>query len=114
MTTADTAITPELTAAIREAGNAALHDIREFVESSSFQGLLEELWSLSPERRPDFVTSVVLDPMERDRRDINVPDGMIIQRSWFEDQRPTLFCITKYLPSSLLWKKVTVTFDNPL
>jgi hypothetical protein len=42
-----------------------------------------------------------------------VPHDIIFQRSAFSDNRPSLFCMTKYLPDGIGWKKVTITFDNP-
>jgi len=37
---------------------------------------------------------------------------MLIQRSEFADQRPTLFCVSKVLPLAYPWHKITVTFDS--
>jgi len=103
-----------LACAIRDEGDAALQSIRGFVETEPFQRLLDELWALPPDERPEFVSSTILNTEQRRLRGIVVPDGMVIQRSWFADGRPPLFCITRQLRAGLLWKKVTFTFDNPM
>ncbi len=55
--------------------------------------------------------NVVINKDELVARGISVPEGMTVQRSAFADGRPTLFCVTKYLPDRM--RKVTITFDNP-
>jgi hypothetical protein len=99
--------------AIQEAISAALRDVQEFANTVAFQDLLNELWGLKPENRAAFVRGVILRDLELAARGVVVPDGMKLQRSAFGDDRPTLFCITKYLPAGVLWHKVTITFDNP-
>jgi hypothetical protein len=76
------------------------------------QDSLRELYGLPEEDRADYVLNVLLSPQEQERRGITIPPGMVIQRSAFRDNRPTLFCVTQHLPPDLGWQKVTVTFDN--
>jgi hypothetical protein len=92
----------------------ALDDLSKLVATHEFKKMLEELWSVPEPFRHEFVEVVVLDPEELARRNIRVPNDISIQRSWFADERPTLFCVTKYLPNDVGWKKVTVTIDNPI
>ncbi len=100
----------EIRAQIRQ----AFDEISWVVAAQPFKSLLWELWSLPEELRHEFVETVILDSEELVRRDIRIPEGVSIQRSWFADNRPTLFCVTKCLPESAGWKKVTITFDNPI
>jgi hypothetical protein len=88
-------------------------EIVDFVNTASFRVVLAELWAINPAGRPQFVLDVLLRAEELARRNVHVPDGLIIQRSTFRDNRPTLFCIVKHLRAGLLWEKVTITFDNP-
>jgi hypothetical protein len=92
---------------------ASLSEIAEFTKSPTFQAMLNEMWAIPPEKRPEFVLNVILSPAEREKRSIVTPQGMVIQRSAFADGRPTLFCVTKRLPPGAPWHKVTFTFDNP-
>lgn len=98
----------------KELVKKAFMDIVDFVSTKSFQVLVEELYSRPSEERRRFVFDVLLSPDELKARDITVPDGLTIQRSSFEDNRPTLFCVTKLLPSGCVWDKVTATFDEPM
>lgn len=91
----------------------ALHAVVDFSMSEEFQTVLEEMWELPPELRHEFVELVLLSSDELSRRGVAIPSGIEIQRSWFEDERPTLFCITKRLPPGMGWKIATVTVDNP-
>jgi len=91
----------------------ALMEIADFATGAEFQAVLAELWALPSETRAQFVLDVILQPNEMSRRGVFPPPGIQLQRSWFADNRPTLFCITKYLPRGLLWDKVTITYDNP-
>lgn len=100
--------------AIRAVIREAVSGIGQFVCLPEFAALLEELYALDESARPNFVLEVILNEEELRKRDIAVPDGMIIQRSSFADNRPTLFCITQRVPLARPWDKVTVTFDNPL
>lgn len=90
-----------------------LRELEQFASTAEFCALLDELWAVPLEQRADFVTDVILNPHERDKRGIRVPDGIVLQRSAFRDDRPTLFCMVRYIPEGLEWSKVTITFDNP-
>jgi hypothetical protein len=106
--------TPGNTGAVRAVIRESVHKIGQFVCRPEFQALVDELFSLDEKARPNFVLNVILNEEERRSRGIVVPDGMIIQRSTFADNRPTLFCITQRVPLARPWDKVTITFDNPL
>lgn len=87
--------------------------LQRFAQGPAFQALLEEMWAYPPALRHDFVSNVILNSAELRRRDIIVPDDIRIMRSSFRDDRPTLFCIVRYVREGLGWSKVTITFDNP-
>ncbi|MDH6543743.1 hypothetical protein [Streptomyces sp. SPB4] len=89
-------------------------ELFNFAITDPFQQLLKELYSLPAEDRPLFVAEVVLNPDERAKRGVNVPDGILVLRSAFGDRRPTLFCLKKYLPERFrnYWQNVNLTFDN--
>ena len=106
--------TPGDTGAIRGVIRESVQKIGQFVCRPEFQALVDELFSLDKKARPNFVLNVILNEEERRKRGIVVPTGMIIQRSTFADNRPTLFCITQRVPLARPWDKVTITFDNPL
>lgn len=89
-----------------------IEEIGRFVAREEFQGLLAEMYALPPERRPEFVARVVLDPAEVRARGIQVPADMSLLRSTFGDGRPTLFCVSKLVPLAYPWHRVTVTFDS--
>lgn len=89
----------------------AINEVSEFAFSDEFGAVMAELLNTPWEERHAFVRDVMIRPAELARRGVQVPDGLTIQRSWFEDDRPTLFCITKYLPHNST-KKVTITFDE--
>ena len=99
-------------AEIRAGVRDAVKRIGRFVRCAEFKALLDDLYALEDDARPDFVLRVILNDEERKRRGIVVPDGMIIQRSTFADNRPTLFCVTQYVPLARPWHKVTITFDD--
>jgi hypothetical protein len=88
----------------------ATSEIAEFVFTEEFRSLVSELYSKPVSKRHDFVRDVVINKNELAKRGISVPEGMIVQRSAFADERATLFCVTKYLPDAK--RKVTITFDN--
>lgn len=90
-----------------------LHELQEFASKPEFRALLNELWDLPLDQRAWFVANVILDPHELEIRGIRVPADLKLQRSAFRDNRPTLFCIVRYIPEGLQWSKVTITFDNP-
>ena len=89
-----------------------IEEIGYFIATPAFHAFLEELYSLPKDEQPTLVSDVILDPEQRAKRGITVPDGMLIQRSKFADGRPTLFCVTKVLPLAYPWQKVTITFDS--
>lgn len=98
----------------QDAIDRGLHSIYEFFLTPPVQRFFSDIYSLDEEMRHEAV-EIMLDDRERFVRSygIEFPDDIKIQRSEFEDKRPTLFCITKKLPEGLRWKKVTLTFDNP-
>jgi len=85
-----------------------------FVTTPEFKALHDELRSLSPTERPNFVKTVILQPLELAKRGIVVPDDFLIQTSAFGDRRPTLFAIKIFLPSKFhrAWENTNLTFDN--
>jgi len=87
-----------------------LTDIKTFVETPQFEALVSELRRTPQDFRLKFVEEVILRGAELTRREIRVPDGMLIQKSAFADGRPTLFCVSKYLPDRR--RKVTITYDD--
>ena len=91
---------------------AAFNALEQFAMTPQFLSLLGQMWRLSPSERHDFVDLIWMNPDQLKRACIVCPEGVSIQRSWFEDNRPTLFCLVKSLPPDLIWKKVTITFDN--
>ncbi|MGW6544107.1 hypothetical protein ACWGBH_14815 [Streptomyces massasporeus] len=92
---------------------SAFTEVASFVCTTEMQSVMREISSLPQEKRAQYVLDVLLDAGELKKRGVDVPTGMTLQRSAFRDNRPTLFCVTKYLPPGLGWKKVTVTIDNP-
>lgn len=90
---------------------SVLKEIDEFAESSKFNSLIKELRALPTfEEKQKFVRNVIINPDEHRKRGIVVPEGMKVQRSYFWDDRPTLFCIVKYLKDGK--RKMTWTFDD--
>jgi hypothetical protein len=98
--------------AAQAAISVAMRRIGEFVSTEAFQSVFAEMEALPEHLRHEFVELVWLDPRELARRRLFVPDDLQIQRSFFGDRRPTLFCVNKFLPEGLGWKRVTVTYDN--
>ena len=91
----------------------ALDDIASFIDTPGFQGVLAEFAAVPGELRERFIRGVLINPEELRRRGVEVPEDITVQRSAFEDNRPTLFCVVKYLPEiGKERKKVTVTFDE--
>lgn len=93
---------------------ATYDELIEFVASPEFEEVMSELRSLKSTERPQYIVSVLLSESELRRRGVQVPEGILIQRSAFGDRRPTLFCVKKYLPAkySNVWQNVNITFDN--
>jgi hypothetical protein len=91
-----------------------MREIQSFILTPEFRRVYNELMSFPPHLRHEFVELIMLNPEELKKRGIDVPSGLKIQRSEFADKRPTLFCITNHLSENMGWKKITITFDNPL
>jgi hypothetical protein len=88
-----------------------LTEINSFTETPPFVAMVKELRDLpNLEDRKRFVKEVIINKAEQQKRGINPPDGMVIQRSHFTDNRPTLFCVVKYLRDGQ--RKMTLTFDD--
>jgi hypothetical protein len=89
-------------------------EIYDFVSTSEFQLVLQDLYDLPIQERAGFVETVLLDKEVLMRRGVVAPEGLVIQRSVFGDGRPTLFCVSKLLPEQYgyCWEKLTITFDN--
>lgn len=85
--------------------------LSSFCTQAPFAELVAQMWALPPDLQHEFAELTILDPPFLRDRGISVPDGVIVQRSWFEDQRPTVFCVCAKLPSDFEWDKITVTFD---
>lgn len=92
---------------------AVLEEIGDFTETKEFKDLVNELKTL-PDRNAkyDFVRNVVINKNEQEKRGILLPEGMFIQRSYFSDDRPTLFCVVKYLKDGK--RKMTITYDDDI
>lgn len=82
--------------------------------SPCFQRMMDELYSLPSNERPSFVANIILNPEERVRRGVEIPNDVLVLRSAFGDRRPTLSCLKKYLSPHLhnYWQNVNLTFDN--
>lgn len=89
-------------------------ELIDYITTDEFSSVLKEMSSLTSAERPQFVISVLLNESERNKRGIQPPDGILIQRSAFGDRRPTLFVVKKFLPEHLshAWENVNITFDN--
>lgn len=113
--TPSTEISLEIVERVRSEMLAGYKRLIEFAESIPFQRLLAELYGRLPTERPAFVTDVILNEAERQKRGVYVPYDILVLRSAFGDRRPTLFCLKKYLPVELhrYWQNVNITFDNP-
>lgn len=97
---------------VDETIRSALHELQSFAATAPFRRLLAEMSSVPPTQRHEFVSRVILSDAELEARGVIPPPGITLQRSWFADDRPTLFCMTKHLPDGVVWEKVTITFDN--
>ena len=96
---------------LTECKNILLY-LRDFASNKGFQQLLSELYKLPADERNNFVQENIINSTKLVARGIIVPKDIIIQRSAFADNRPTLFCITKYRPDGL--SKLTITFDSAM
>jgi hypothetical protein len=101
-------------AELAAAMSANYQDILEFITQPAFQAMFAEMMALPPTERPAYVTSVWLEPLERESRGLVVPEGILIQVSAFGDRRPTLFVVKKFLPEKYhsAWENVNWTFNN--
>ncbi|WP_328914121.1 MULTISPECIES: hypothetical protein [unclassified Streptomyces] len=89
----------------------ALMDIYTYARTPGFQAVLAEMNELPTlEAKTLFVRTVLLNPEALAARGIAPPEGVVIQRSRFADDRPTVFCVVKYLPDTT--RKMTLTFDQ--
>lgn len=86
--------------------------LKAFVLQPGFQHLLDELYAQPENLRKKFVLDVILNADEIRKRGIEIPNEVYLRRSYFTDNRPTLFCVTKRTPLAYPWDKVTITFDN--
>lgn len=88
--------------------------IIDFVTSAPFECVMESLSDLNSTERPSFVHDVLLDNDALKARGVDVPEGILIQRSAFGDRRPTLFVVKHFLPDKYtdVWQNVNITFDN--
>lgn len=84
--------------------------LASFYNQDNFQDLMNDLFSLDEQGRFTFVKEVILDERKLNERGIYPPNDILIQRSYFYDNRPTLFCLTKYLSDKK--RKVTITIDS--
>ncbi len=75
---------------------SVLKDIGKFTDKSEFQKMLKELRGLpTADERFQFVKDVIIVKEEQEKRGIFAPPEILIQRSYFTDNRPTLFCVVK-------------------
>lgn len=89
----------------------ALTAIYQYVRTPAFRGLLAEMNTLPTiEAKDHFVRTVLLNPEQLAARGALPPAGIVVQRSRFDDLRPTVFCVVKYLPDPK--RKMTITFDQ--
>ncbi len=85
-----------------------------FVSSEPFKSLVEEMYLLPETSRPEFVNEKIVNLDFLSSIGVDVPDGILIQRSSFGDRRPTLFVVKKFLPEEyqVAWENVNLTFDQ--
>ena len=89
---------------------SVLDELFGFAKTDTFVALHKEMMSQPYEERGEFVKKVLLNEEALKKRGVILPDGILIQRSYFTDDRPTLFCLVKYLKDGK--RKLTVTYDN--
>ena len=90
--------------------STTLAELAEFTDTEPFSEVVNELYRLKSDDRRKFVVDVLLDQSELAKRGIFLPERVSIERSYFYDNRPTLFCVVKYLQNKS--RKVTITFDE--
>lgn len=108
----DSDMPPLTVEAVRSEVRSGLEQIRDYITTDLFVGMLEELYTRRPSERDAFVRTELLDESRLQERGITPPEGIKIQRSQFGDGRPTVFCVTKVMSDGI--RKVTYTFDNDL
>lgn len=97
---------------IQNAIQLGFEQIFHFIETREFQSLLDEIRKTSKEDRKVLIRQILIDKNELKKRNIKLPEDLIMQRSKFSDNSLTLFCITKYISKD---KKITYTFyENDL
>lgn len=86
-------------------------ELISFFNDEPFQKVVAELFSI-PDRseRFEFVKEQLINKQYLLAKGVDVPEDIIVQRSYFYDNRPTLFCLTKYLQDKK--RKVTITIDD--
>jgi hypothetical protein len=88
----------------------ALLAIRRYVNSDSFQAVLEEFYRLDRDDRDEFVAKIMTNLNSMEERGATPPPGVFISTSEFHDGRPTAFAVCKKLPDPR--KRMTITFDH--
>jgi hypothetical protein len=89
-----------------------LSRIKAYTDGEPFRAMLTELAGMTRHSREQFVQHVLLNESELAARGLAPPSGLTIQRSEFYDGRPTLFCVSSYLPPNGIWRRVTYTYDH--
>jgi hypothetical protein len=97
-------------------GNAvreALAKLKGVYQARPFQTLLDQLWAVAPGKsRHDFVRRTFCDPIALRNSGVELPEGITIQQTYFEDDRPTLLALIQHLEPGLPFEKVTITIDD--
>lgn len=99
--------------ALRQGVDDALTELESVYRSEPFVALLDELWRVQPgQSRYEWVQENVIDPASLEARGIHLPTNIRLERTYFDDDRPTLFALVKHLPPGLPFTKVTITVDD--
>ncbi len=81
--------------------------------SDAFQKLLDKLWELRPRHeRQVFIRDVIHNPGQLEASGISQDGDVSLQRTYFDDNRPTLMALVYHLPEGLGFQKVTITYDD--
>ena len=99
---------------IHAAARRTYDELIDFVTTPAFRAVAEELESLPEADRPDCVWNVLMDEVELTRRGVEVPNGVLVQRSTIGDRRTKVFCVKKYLPERVhaVSQKVNIGSDS--
>jgi hypothetical protein len=90
-----------------------LEQLRAVYLSPPFVAVLDELWRTQPgEARFRFVKEVLLDRAKLVERGVVLPDTVTIERTYFDDDRPTLFALVTHFPERAPFRKATITVDD--